>query len=43
MDEIIEATGLSLQHLKEVEMDRRRWRELTHVVARGRERPDGTR
>jgi len=37
MHEVVEVTGLSLQHLKEATRDRDRWRELIHVVTKGRD------
>jgi len=33
----------ALQHLKEAAKDRNGWRELIHVVTKGRDRLDGTR
>jgi len=43
LDEVVEVAGLSLQHLKEAAKDRNGWRELIHVVTKGRDRLDGTR
>jgi len=43
LDEVVEVAGLSLQHLKEAVRDRNGWRELIHVVIKGRNRLDGTR
>jgi len=34
---VVEVTGLSLQHLNEAKRDRNEWRELTHVITRGRD------
>jgi len=39
---VVGVTGLSLQHLKEAARDRNGWRELIHVVNKGRDRLDGT-
>jgi len=43
LDEVVEVAGLSLQHLKEAARDRNVWRELIHVVTKGRYRLDGAR
>jgi len=43
LDELVEVTGLSLQHPKEAARDRNGWRKLIHVVTKGRDRLDGTR
>jgi len=43
LDEVVEVAGLSLQHLKEAARNRNGWRELTHVVTKGRDRQDGKR
>jgi len=40
--EVVEVAGLSLQHLKEAVRDKNGWRELIHVVTKGRDRLDGT-
>jgi len=39
----VEVAGVSLQHLKEAARDRNGWRELIHVVTKGRDRLDRTR
>jgi len=41
MDEVMEATGLRLQLLKEAARDRVGWRDVFRVDTRGRLRPDG--
>jgi len=38
LDEVVEVTGLSLQHLKEAARDRNGWRELNQVVTKGQDR-----
>jgi len=43
LDEVVEVTGLSLQHLKEAARDRNGRRELIHVVTKGRDGLDRTR
>jgi len=43
LDEVVEVAGLSLQHLKEAARDINGWRELIHVVNKGRDRLDGAR
>jgi len=37
LDEVVEVSGLSLQHLKEAARDRNGWRELIHVVTKGQD------
>jgi len=43
LDEVVEVAGLFLQHLKKAVRDRNGWRELIHVVTKGRDRLDVTR
>jgi len=43
LDEVVDVTRRSLQHLKEAARDRNGWRELIPVVTKGRDRPDGRR
>jgi len=43
VDEVVEATGIRLQQLKEVARDRVRWRAVVRVLTRGRLRQDRTR
>ena len=43
LDDLTEVTDLRIQQLKDAAEDRQGWRELVHVVTRGRDRLDGTR
>ena len=42
MDEVKKATGMSVQMLKEMALDRCSWRRMTHDVTMNRKRIDGT-
>jgi len=42
LNEVVEVTGLSLQHLKEAAREGNGWKELIHVITKGRDQLDGT-